>query len=604
MTEQHEDDLRRLDDFEAEPTKGKNRALKGALVFIGAAVVLGGAYVGAAYYFQDKVPSGTSVQGVEIGGMTRDQAVQTLETELGGRNTTPFTVTVEEATAEINPADSGLAFDAAATVDPLTSLSFHPMRLWQHVTGGGTVEPEFAIDDEALTARMEAVIPSLEIQAEDGAIVFENGAPSVTEPVDGVSVDAEAARETIVNEWFTAEAPLELAHTVTPPDIDAEDISTAMDTIVTPLLSGPVHVQVETITQDVPADVIAANATILAEDGTLSLQLDGEALVDWLVEQNSEFSSTGKDAQIVIQDGAPTIIPSETGEGLAPEDVATGIAEAAVTDTRSALIARSDAEAEFTTEDAEALGVIEEISVFSTPLTADSVRTQNLIVGTEVISNTLLLPGEQFSLIEALGPITLDRGFVSSGVVENGNVSTALGGGLSQLSTTTYNAAYFAGMDIAEPENYHKPHSRYFSRYPEGREATMWGPSVDMTFTNSTPYGVLVQAFVEDGQVWVRFWSTKYYEVESWTSERYNLTSPGTVYNTRADCTPESGGSGGFSVHGERTRSLNGEVVDTYEWAWTYQPWNRVVCGSPTPPPAPAAPEAPAEAPAEGEGEG
>ena len=132
----------------------------------------------------------------------------------------------------------------------------------------------------------------------------------------------------------------------------------------------------------------------------------------------------------------------------------------------------------------------------------------------------------------------------------------------------------------------------------------MWDPSVDMTFTNSTPYGVLVQAFVEDGQVWVRFWSTKYYEVESWTSERYNLTSPGTVYNTRADCTPESGGSGGFSVHGERTRSLNGEVVDTYEWAWTYQPWNRVVCGSPTPPPAPAAPEAPAEAPAEGEGEG
>ena len=71
-----------------------------------------------------------------------------------------------------------------------------------------------------------------------------------------------------------------------------------------------------------------------------------------------------------------------------------------------------------------------------------------------------------------------------------GNLS--LGGGLSQISTTTYNAAYFAGMDIVT----HKPHSRWFSRYPEGREATIWSPDLDMKFKNSTPYGVLVQAWV------------------------------------------------------------------------------------------------------------
>lgn len=595
MTEQHEDDLRRLEDFEAEPGKGKNRPLRGALALIAFVVVLAGAYVGAAFYFQDKVPNGTTVHDVWIGGLTRDDAVAKLEAELGPVAATPFVVSVGDASAEIDPGQAGLTFNAAATVDPLATLTFDPAQLWKDLTGGGEVAPVLEVDSEALADQLDSILASLEVQPQDGAIAFENGAPSITEPIEAVTVTKDEALTAIESGWFAADAPIELPSTVTPPEIDAGDIETAMNTIVTPLLSGPVHVQVENATQEMPADVLAANAQIVAEGGSLKLVLDGQALTNWLIEQNSEFESTGKDAQIVIESGVPTVIPSEPGKGLAAEDVAAAIGQAAVTDTRSAMIQRTDAEAEFTTADAEALGVIEEISVFSTPLTSDSVRTQNLIVGTGIVNNYLLLPGEQFSLIEALGPVTADRGFVSSGVVNDGNVSEALGGGLSQLSTTTYNAAYFAGMDIQEPENYHKPHSRWFSRYPEGREATMWAPSVDMTFTNGTPHGVLIQSWVEGGKVWVRFWSTTYYQVESWTSARYNVTSPTTVYNTSATCTPESGGSNGFSVHGSRTRYLNGVQHDVYEWAWTYSPWNRIVCGARPAPAAPAEPAPPAE---------
>ncbi|MDX5318148.1 MAG: VanW family protein, partial [Actinomycetes bacterium] len=166
--------------------------------------------------------------------------------------------------------------------------------------------------------------------------------------------------------------------------------------------------------------------------------------------------------------------------------------------------------------------------------------------------------------------------FVESGGVENGFYSKALGGGLSQLSTTTYNAAYFAGMDLVE----HKPHSRWFSRYPEGREATMWVPTVDMKFRNSTPHGVLVQAWVEGGRVWVRFWSTPYFEVRTETSDRYNITQPQTVYNSDPECLPESGGQVGFTVRVTRWRYLEGELHDRESWTWTYAPWNRVECGS------------------------
>jgi Uncharacterized vancomycin resistance protein len=123
-------------------------------------------------------------------------------------------------------------------------------------------------------------------------------------------------------------------------------------------------------------------------------------------------------------------------------------------------------------------------------------------------------------------------------------------------------------MELVE----HKPHSRWFSRYPEGREATLWAPDLDMKFENSTPYGVLVQAWVSGGRVWVRFWSTPYFEVRTETSNRYNITQPQTVYNDDPDCVAESGGEPGFTVKVTRWRYLDGSLFDTESWTWTYSP--------------------------------
>src|SRR5690606_41874072 len=89
---------------------------------------------------------------------------------------------------------------------------------------------------------------------------------------------------------------------------------------------------------------------------------------------------------------------------------------------------------EFSAEDAEALGVVEVVGEYSTPFPHDPPRTQNLINGAANINGTLVLPGEEFSLLEALGPITEANGYVSSLVVQNGIVISATGGGPSQIS--------------------------------------------------------------------------------------------------------------------------------------------------------------------------
>ncbi len=128
-----------------------------------------------------------------------------------------------------------------------------------------------------------------------------------------------------------------------------------------------------------------------------------------------------------------------------------------------------------------------------------------------------LKPGETFSMNKVLGPRTTARGWMAGGAIDGGRVVERMGGGISQTTTTTFNAIFFAGLE----DIYHKPHSLYFSRYPMGREATLDYNSVDMKFRNNTDYGVLMQAFTNNpkvggqGSVTVRVWSTKMYDVKA-----------------------------------------------------------------------------------------
>src|SRR5699024_4421885 len=80
------------------------------------------------------------------------------------------------------------------------------------------------------------------------------------------------------------------------------------------------------------------------------------------------------------------------------------------------------------------------------------------------VNGTVVMPGEEFNLDSILAPVTTDNGYHSSGVVESGVTTDAIGGGLSQIATMSYNAGFLGGMDIIE----YKPHSRWFDRYPRG----------------------------------------------------------------------------------------------------------------------------------------
>ena len=157
--------------------------------------------------------------------------------------------------------------------------------------------------------------------------------------------------------------------------------------------------------------------------------------------------------------------------------------------------ATSLTEPALTTEKAQALGIKEVIGEFTTGGFA-AASGENIRVVAEKVNGAIVQPGATFGLNEFTGTRGTDEGYVPAAIIQEGALSTAVGGGISQFATTLYNAAYFAGMgDVT-----HTPHSFYISRYPAGREATVFDGEIELAFSNDYPTGVLIETIWTDGR--------------------------------------------------------------------------------------------------------
>lgn len=561
-----------------EPERDRRNPRRRRWILLVVVLLLAVGYAALSWYLGDRTPRSTIVAGVDIGGLPADEATAQLEKGLAEAATSGVPVQMGENETSLDPVAAGLEIDAAATVDRLTGLSFDPRVLAAHVFGGETRRPVVHVDEDALRGELESVAQAIDVAPVDGAIELLDGEAEVTEATDGLALDVEAAVEPVIDQWLLGPHPIELSGDAVVPEITADAVEIAMAEIARPLTGSPVDVAIDDRNIELtPADLTSVATIAETDDGELELALDGEALVELVLDRDPEVTTPARDARIVLADGEPTIRRGARGMDIDADVLITAVAEAAVAEEdRTAQAVLREVTPDFTAADAEELRVEEVISEFATPFHRDPERTENLRVGASKISGTLVKPGESFSLIEALGPITEERGFVSSGVVVDGLETSGMGGGLSQISTTVFNAAFFAGMELEQFQT----HSHHYPRYPEGREATLYTPSVDLRWKNTTPYGALVQAWVSGGRMHVRLWGTEYYDVSTSTSDRFDFTQASTVYNSADGCVPNSSPERGFTVRVDRTVSRNDDVVAENSWTTTYIPWDRVVCGS------------------------
>jgi vancomycin resistance protein YoaR len=572
----------------APPTRG-GRGLRRAGIGAGALLAAGAvAWVAAFLVAGDKVPRGTTVAGVAVGGLTEDEAAGLLEDELGDRADRDLAVTVGDRTTQVSPEEAGIAIDYAASAAAAGARkSWSPGWLWDYATGGDEVAPVVDVDDDVLAAYLSELGDQVRTQPVEGAIRFKPKGIRVTEPVVGTELDTEGARDELLAAYLDEDDPAaELPVDQAAPAIDAADLEAARTEFADPAMSGPVTLRFGAAEVTLTPQQFGRALRLVPEDGRLLPQLRPKALAQQLSGLVSGDGAAPVDAQVRLLAGRPRVIPAKPGVTFDQSDVDAAFLELVIRPEgeRSMDVSSEVVEPEFTTQDAEALAIKDEISSFTTYYPYAEYRNINIGRAAELVDGTIVKPGETFSLNGTVGERTAENGFTTGFIISNGIFAEDLGGGVSQMATTTFNAAFFGGMTDVQ----HKPHSFYIDRYPVGREATVAWPTVDLQWRNDTPYGVLVHAHVtpstptEQGVVTVRLFSTKYWDITTRTGERYAFTSPATRTLDTPDCYPNSG-YGGFDVNVWRywRRTGSTELERTEKMHTTYIPSDTVICKPP-----------------------
>ena len=572
------------------------RGALAGIIGVGLLVLVWG---GAAVATTQHIFAGSTVSGVDVGDMSPDEARQVVADQIGAELAQPAVLSVDEFTDTLVPADSGVAVDAAASIDRLTGPTINPVTLIKRLSGTD-VHAVTTVDSGELTNALNARLGTLATGTADAVVTLDGTTPVVTPGADGTGMDVDASVKALSAGWPLGQETIDLVGGTARPAITDDDAKAFVDSVLTPLLSDSLTVTAAGTSVEKTAasrqvvlspDQIADLTVISTEGGELSAVLDSQRLHDTIIDAMGAIETAPTNAGWTIDGSAegaagakPQYVAPSPGEGIDTDALNQQLVDAGTTGTtsdgRTVALTMITTQPEITTPEKD-WGITEVTGEFSTPFSSEPGRDQNLIRGAEQMNGQIVMPGETFSVEQALGPVDYEHGFTDAGVISNGQHVDALGGGLSQIGTTMFNVGFEAGMDDVE----HHPHSYYFSRYPAGREATLWTGQKDVKFANSTPYAALIQAWVADGEVHARIWSTHYYDVSITSSERYNYRPVQTITRPAgAGCQSYSGGSAGFDITVTRTRTAPDKTPPDDVLTTTYDADNNIECGGTTKP--------------------
>ncbi|WP_413464512.1 VanW family protein [Corynebacterium sp. 22KM0430] len=532
------------------------------------------AYAADVVMSKNTVPRGAAVGGVQIGGLAKKDAAAKLDAELGQVSVKPVAVRAGELNTQFIPADSGVSPDWAATVDAAGAQSLNPITRVRGFFDSYEVDIVSRAEDSVFTSTLERVRNDLSRDPRNGAVRIEAGKVVAEPAINGQKINREELRERVTSEWLNPKG-IEIDTTVVEPDIRDDAVRAAAEGDAARAVSAPVVAQGrDGIKGVIPVERMGEVVTFAPDQGALRTDVNLEAAQAMLAQGLASTERTRSNAQISFSGGSKQVTPHVDGVTIDWEKSAHQLRERIVgTQPRQFDAVYIDEPATFTTAQAEAATFDDVVGEFSTGGYSDA-SGKNIALVAQAVNGALIPPGETFSLNGYTGPRGKAQGYVESGIILNGHADEAVGGGISQFATTLYNAAYFAGMtDVA-----HTPHSYYISRYPAGREATVYEGAIDLQFRNDSDHPVRIDTSVGGGNVTVKLMGVKTVNVESVNGGRWAQTSPQTLNLSGDKCSP-SGGAPGFTTSDTRIiKSLSGAEISREETTTVYDPQPIVKC--------------------------
>lgn len=219
-------------------------------------------------------------------------------------------------------------------------------------------------------------------------------------------------------------------------------------------------------------------------DVELALKIDGNAVTDFVKSQCEPLVQEAVEATIVRENGAFIVTPSQTGLAVDVEATIRKLGDALSNGLDEPVYVEAETEEIQPVKTTEMLESIRDVlGTFTTSFASSGAsRATNVRVGSGKINGTVLMPGETLSGYETMGPLTVANGYANAASYANGLVVDSIGGGVCQISTTLYNAALLAEMEITQRQN----HSMIVTYVEPSMDSAIAGTYKDLKITN--PY--------------------------------------------------------------------------------------------------------------------
>lgn len=542
----------------------------GQLILTAVALILLGCYV----WSITVVPPNTKLFGYEIGSKLSPDVYEQINMAVKDKVNNPINFQTPQGIFTITPEQIGLELDLPATVNDIRKNVFIFLKSSVFST---EIKPTINLDENTFKIALAKVITENTKDPINATLATQGGKVVTTEAVSGTEIDWEKTKKSLRESWLYEGRKAEVVIAYIPPVVSNEDVNKVRSNLAELAIASPITLKIGARSVEISPEIIGTALKFIPNKEKLESKFDENIIISEISRQIPNIQTTASDAKFDFTGDKVVVVPAQEGIKFNP-----GQLDAALSpvfrqkDNRVVNLDSAVIKPLISTESLDALGIKEQLSTFRQDFDYLPYRETNVGQAARYMDGMILKPGDVYSMNETIKERTTKNGYVKGIYIgEGGRFAFGLGGGVSIITSATWTAAFYAGLERIEQ----RAHSVHIARYEPGLEATVSWPKLDLKFRNNTKNNILIKAIPARDGITISMYGTKEYDrITAKFGEPYNLNNNIDVVNSYdPNCLPQDPAPG-FKIAVTRQFWKNNSIVQSENLTTSYRPSDNIIC--------------------------
>jgi vancomycin resistance protein YoaR len=542
----------------------------GQLILTAVALILLGCYI----WSITVVPPNTKLFGYEIGSKLSPNVYEQINIAVKDKVNNPINFQTPQGTFTVTPEQIGLELDLPATVNGIRKNVFTFLK---SSVFSSEIKPTINLDENTFKMALAKVTTANTKDPINATLATQGGKVVTTEAVSGTEIDWEKTKKSLRESWLYEGRKAEVVIAYIPPAVSNEDVNKVRSNLADLAVAAPITLKIGARSVEISPEIIGTALKFIPNQEKLESKFDENVIISEISRQIPNIQTTASDAKFDYIGDKVVVVPAQEGIKFNP-----GQLDAALSpvfrqkDNRVVNLDSAVIKPLITTESLDALGIKEQLSTFRQDFDYLPYRETNVGQAARYMDGKILKPGEIFSMNETIKERTTKNGYVKGIYIgEGGRFDFGLGGGVSIITSATWTAAFYAGLERIEQ----RAHSVHIARYTPGLEATVSWPKLDLKFRNNTKNNILIKAIPARDGITISMYGTKEYDrITAKFGEPYNLNNKiDTVNSYDPNCLAQDPAPG-FKIVVTRQFWKNNSIVQSENLTTSYKPSDHVIC--------------------------